>query len=129
MCRQAPDISYLLFADDNLLFFKGSIDQALLTKKILACCDEGVGKLLSPSKRSTMFGKNYSLKNQVSTMVILQVTDDGLMDMYVGLPVLERRMRADKFQPAKDKFLKRLSNWTNARNMLIVVQRKPLLNQ
>ena len=30
--RQAPGISHLLFADDNMLFFKGSIDQAVVVK-------------------------------------------------------------------------------------------------
>ena len=32
--RQAPGISHLLFADDSLLFFKGSFDQALAIKNI-----------------------------------------------------------------------------------------------
>ena len=34
--RQAPGISHLLFADDCLLFFKGSIEQALAIKNIIA---------------------------------------------------------------------------------------------
>jgi hypothetical protein len=35
ICRRALGISHLLFADDSLLFFKASVDQALVIKSIL----------------------------------------------------------------------------------------------
>ena len=55
--RQAPGISHPLFADDNLLFFRGSIDQALIIKNILSTYEGGTGQLLSPDKCSIKFGK------------------------------------------------------------------------
>ena len=45
--RQAPGISHPLFADDSLLFFRGSIDQALIIKNILSTYEGGTGQLLS----------------------------------------------------------------------------------
>ena len=56
--RQAPGISHLLFADDSMLFFKGSIDQAVAIKNILMEYEKGTGQLLSPDKCSMMFGKS-----------------------------------------------------------------------
>ena len=97
MNRQAPGISHLLFADDSMLFFKGSIDQAVVIKNILTEYEKGTGQLLSPHKCSMMFGKKCSLENQVAIMVILKITVDGFKDKYLGLPVPEGRMKAGKF--------------------------------
>ena len=41
--KNAPGISHLLFTDDSLLFFKGSIDQALTIKNILNMYERGTG--------------------------------------------------------------------------------------
>jgi hypothetical protein len=35
ICRGAPSISHLLFADDTLLFFKASVEQANIVREIL----------------------------------------------------------------------------------------------
>ena len=109
--RHAPGISHLLFADDSLLFFKGSIDQALVIKNILSGYEVGTGQLLSPDKCSIKFGKKCSMEDQVATMVILNITAEGFEDKYLGLPVPEGRMKVGKFQSTKDKVLKRSSDW------------------
>lgn len=57
----------------------------------------GTGQVLSPDKCSIMFGKKCSLEDQVSTLVILKITADGFEDEYLGLPVLEGRMKVGKF--------------------------------
>ena len=72
--RPAPGISHLSFADDSMLFFKGSIDQAIVIKNILTKYEKGTRQLLSPDKCSMMFGKKCSLENQVAIMVILKIT-------------------------------------------------------
>lgn len=109
--KNASGISHLLFADDSLLFFKGSIDQALTIKNILNMYERGTGQLLSPDKCSIMFGKSCSMENQVSTMVILKITTEGFEDKYLGLPVPQGRMKAGRFQSTKEKAVKRLSDW------------------
>ena len=43
--------------------------------------------------------------------MILKITTDGFEDKYLGLPVTEGHMKADKFQSTKDKALKRVSDW------------------
>ena len=97
LTRQGPGISHLLFADDSLLFFKGSIDQALTVKTILSDYEKGAGQLLSPDKCSIKFGKKCSVEDQVSTMVIPNITAEGFEDKYLGLPVPEGRMKVGKF--------------------------------
>ena len=109
--RQAPGISHLLFADDCLLFFKGSIEQALAIKNIIATYEKGTGQLLSPDKCSILFGKNCTMEVQVAIIVILSITSEGFEDKYLGLPVPQGRMKAGKFQSTKEKALKILSDW------------------
>jgi hypothetical protein len=43
ICRCAPGVSHLLFADDSLLFFKGSINQATVIKSVLDKYEKGTG--------------------------------------------------------------------------------------
>ena len=59
--------------------------------------EKGTGQLLSPDKCSIKFGKKCSMEDQVSTMVILNITVDGFEDKYLGLPVPEGRMKVGKF--------------------------------
>lgn len=58
LSKNGPGISHLLFADDSLIFFKVSLDQALTIKNILTVYEEGTGQLLSPDKCLILFGKN-----------------------------------------------------------------------
>ena len=45
ICRTAPVISHLLFADDTLLFFKASRDQAEQVKASLDLYSSATGKV------------------------------------------------------------------------------------
>ena len=101
--RHAPGISHLLFADDYLLFFKGSINQALTIKNIISTYEKGTGQVLSPDKCSIMFGKKCSVEIQVAVMVILCITTEGFEDKYLGLPVPQGRMKAGNFNQQKKK--------------------------
>ena len=50
VARSSPGISNLLFADDSLVFFKASCDQARAVKKALTLFQKCTGQLLSSSK-------------------------------------------------------------------------------
>jgi hypothetical protein len=56
ICRRAPGKSHLVFADDSLLFFQGSMQQALVVKNILDNYEHATGKLVSLGKCSIMYG-------------------------------------------------------------------------
>ena len=55
--RRAPGISHLLFADDTLLFFKATGQQANTIKQIIKTYEQATGQLLNPAKSSILFGK------------------------------------------------------------------------
>lgn len=55
VCRRAPGISHLLFADDSLLFFKADTEQASRIRDVLQMYESSTGQLINPSKCSMLF--------------------------------------------------------------------------
>lgn len=47
ICRNAPGVSHLLFADDSLLFFKASEEQALVIREALRAYENCIGQQVS----------------------------------------------------------------------------------
>jgi hypothetical protein len=52
VCRRAPGITHLLFADDSLLFFRANAAHASNVKTALTVFERNTGQLLSLSKSS-----------------------------------------------------------------------------
>jgi hypothetical protein len=57
ICRGAPGISHLLFADDTLLFFRASVVQANTVREILDVYGQCTGQLINPGKCSILFNE------------------------------------------------------------------------
>jgi hypothetical protein len=111
ICRQAPGISHLLFADDTLLFIKASEEQARKVKEVLKTYEKSIGQLVNPSKCSMLFGKNCSYQEKERVLQILQVPNTAVREKYLGLPMLEGRMNDGKFKSTKEKLVNWCSNW------------------
>jgi hypothetical protein len=111
ICRRAPGISHLLFADDCLMFFEGTTQQATVVKSILDQYERGTGQLVSLGKCSILYGNRCQDNVQAEIQDILRYETVAFEEKYLGLPVPEGRMKKGKFQPLKSKFTKRASDW------------------
>lgn len=60
VCRRAPQVTHLLFADDSLLFFRVTEMQAQTVKEVIERFERGTGQLLSPAKCSLLVNENYT---------------------------------------------------------------------
>lgn len=90
ICRGAPGISHLLFADDSLLFFKATSSQALVVRSILSEFEKGTGQLLSLSKCSLLFSEICPGNTQAEIKTILSVDQSSFEEKYwVYLPPKE----------------------------------------
>jgi hypothetical protein len=72
ICRRAPGISHLFFADDSLLFFEASVQQATVIKSILDIYEKSTGQLVSLGKCSIMYSNQCSLEAQSEIREILK---------------------------------------------------------
>ena len=61
VCRQAPLVSHLLFADDCIVFGKASKEEGFRLLKILEVYEKDSGQKLNREKTSLFFSKNTSV--------------------------------------------------------------------
>ena len=71
--RRAPGISHLLFADDTLLFFKATVQQANTVKQIIKTYEQATGQLLNPAKSSILFGHSCPASIAAEIKGVLEV--------------------------------------------------------
>ena len=60
VCRRAPLVSHLLFADNCIVFCKASKEEGLRLLKILEVYERELGQKLNREKTSLFFSKNTS---------------------------------------------------------------------
>jgi hypothetical protein len=117
ICRRAPGVSHLLFADDSLLFFKADVAQALRVKEVLDLYATSTGQLINPGKCSILFGEACPIINRAEVKEVLQVTQENFESKYLGLPTPEGRMSKGKFESLQAKLANYLVEWDDNQQM------------
>ena len=112
IARNSPGISNLLFADDSLLFFKATVDQARVIRRVLENFQKGTGQLLSESKCSILFSEICPAQSREEIKSTLGVISSSFESKYLGLPTPEGRVKDDNFQPIMDRIRKRCNDWS-----------------
>jgi hypothetical protein len=112
ICRGAPGISHLLFADDTMLFFKASVDQANTIKEILDTYTRCTGQLINPGKCSILFNEKGQQGVQEQVKQVLGVEKSTFEPKYLGLPTPHGSLKGNRFQSLKEKLSKRLKDYT-----------------
>ena len=121
IARSARGISHLLFADDITLFFEANGQQASVVNKAIQVFVRSTGQLVSHEKCSLLFNYVCPVSRMEEVKEVLSVQNCTFEEKYLGLPTLEGRMKAEKFQPINDRFNKRLSDW-NERYMAMAAK-------
>lgn len=112
ICRGARVISHLLFADDSLLFFHASEQQALLVKGVLNTYTTVTGQLINPSKCSILFSDNCLPSVVQEVKNVLEITQEVFEPMYLGLPVPEGSIHKGNFETIQERLRKKLIDWS-----------------
>ena len=111
VCRNAPSISHLFFADDSYLFFKSSLVEVEVVRDILLRFEQVSGQAVNYGKSEVMFSSNIRTdkQNEIISMLGVEVTDGN--SYYLGLPSVLGRSKWVIFGFLKDRLRKRLSSW------------------
>ncbi|GKV27974.1 hypothetical protein SLEP1_g37084 [Rubroshorea leprosula] len=111
ICRQAPKISHLLFADDSFLFLRATETEAKNLKAILQTYEEVSGQVINFQKSSITFSCSVrqGLRDSIScTLNMIEAEQPG---RYLGFPAHVDRSRTATFASLKSKFWKRIGEW------------------
>jgi hypothetical protein len=111
VCRNAPSVSHLLFADDSLILLKADLNNAISLKQVLDTYCANSGQLISVAKSSIFFSPNTTVEVREDMCNILDINTEALSDKYLGLPALVGADRSDRFMHFVERVLQRLKGW------------------
>jgi hypothetical protein len=94
VCREAPVISHLLFADDSLILLRADKRNAEKLKSILDEYCANSGQMLSTAKSSIYFSGNTDVDIKVEVCEALEIMTESLNEsIWVYQHWLEQRSR------------------------------------
>jgi hypothetical protein len=111
VCRGAPSVSHLLFADDCFLFCRANLDETRKLMNILKTYEEASGQEINMSKSEVFFSKNISMAAQEDLSRIMGVRHVLGTGTYLGLPSMVGRSKKSTFTFVKDRVWKRINSW------------------
>jgi len=111
VCREAPAVSHLLFADDSLILMEANKENAETLKGLLDRYCENSGQKVSESKCSIFFSENTDVGVKAEVCETLNIMTESLNDKYLGLPAMVGIDRSDCFQHLIDRVRAKTKGW------------------
>ncbi|XP_043814104.1 uncharacterized protein LOC122724008 [Manihot esculenta] len=111
VCRNAPPISHIFFADDALFFTKATEGEAVHLKESLLAYEIASGQKINLSKSSVMFTPcTPQPKRDVCCHIFgVQAVDNH--GSYLGMPSIIGKDKKQIFQFVVEKLTKRIQGW------------------
>lgn len=111
VCREAPMISHLLFADDSLILMQADRNNADHLKAILDTYCQNSGQKISEAKSSIFFSGNTAVEDKAVVCGSLDIMTEALNDKYLGLPAMIGVDKSDCFRHLIDRVNNRINGW------------------
>ena len=108
LCRRAPRITHLLFADDSLLFCQANQEEVQCITDTLQLYAASSGQCINFEKSSVYFSNNTEVAQREGTKVALGVKDVESFESYLGLPTLIGWANYQTFSFLKDQVWKKI---------------------
>ena len=111
VCRDAPSVSILLFADDSLILMQANASNATSLRRALDDYCAASGQMVSEAKSSIFFSPCTPVDIRVEVCTALNIMVEAITDKYLGLPPIVGVDRTDCFQHLIDRVLSRIRGW------------------
>ena len=111
VCRRAPQVSHLFFADDSLLFARADEGEAEELSRILELYCEASGQEINYQKSAIFFSPNVNNNKRREIMARVGLSTQALNESYLGLPTRVGRSKNGSFQSIKSRVWKRIQGW------------------
>lgn len=94
ICRKAPIVTHMLFADDSYLYCKADTGEARKMLELLAVYEKALGQKVNTNKSSVFFSSNVIEYNRNLVCQELQMGEADDHTKYLGLPNLLGRKKS-----------------------------------
>ncbi|GAU45877.1 hypothetical protein TSUD_401030, partial [Trifolium subterraneum] len=111
ICRGAPMVSHLLFADDCFLFCRANLSESQKLMEVLKTYENASGQEINLSKSEVFFSRNISKEAQEDLSRLMGVRHVLGTGTYLGLPSLVGRSKKNTFAYIKDRIWKKINSW------------------
>ena len=111
ICRRAPSITHLLFADDSLLFCQSKQEEVQVIMDTLQLYAKASGQCINMEKSSILFSSNTKVEQREWIKNNLGVKEVDRFESYLGLPTLIGRLKYQTFSFLKDRVWKKFQGW------------------
>ena len=109
--RTGPAISYLLFADDSLLFCKAEEEECRELMQILQIYEKASGQAINLNKSAIMFGKGLAKDDRQKLSECTGIHKTAGFGRYLGLPEFIGRNKFNAFTFITQKLENKISSW------------------
>jgi hypothetical protein len=111
VCRNAPSVSHILFADDSLILLNADLNNAASLQQVLDEYCANSGHMISVAKSSIFFGPNAHVDVKVDICNTLNINTEAISDKYLGLPAIVGVDRSDCFMHFVERVIMRIKGW------------------
>ncbi|KAL8146376.1 hypothetical protein AgCh_004207 [Apium graveolens] len=111
ICRKAPTISHMFFADDSYFYCKAGTKEARKVLELLEVYEHASGQKVNKAKSSIFFSTNVIQYNKEEICFLMQMPEANEHSMYLGLPNLLGRNKSALLGYLKERVNAKIKTW------------------
>jgi len=111
VCRGAPRINHLFFADDSLILMRACSGNAQELGRILQVYEKASGQMVNRDKSAVLFSPNTSSIDKAEVRQAPNIVQEAKNEKYLGLLVSIGKSRKKAFEYIKKKVWVRIQGW------------------
>jgi hypothetical protein len=108
---KAPEITYLFFADDSLIFCRANKEETNQIKSIITKYQQASGQLVNYNKSEVIFSRKVQPSSKHEINHILPMQEVHHFSKYLGQPTFIGRAKSQVFSYIQDRVWKMLKGW------------------